>query len=158
MTYNVLPAYTVLTSINTGHRRPPWWGQYRWFFCVESCCLWGYVQLYGSTTHSIMMGRASLLTICSTCDIGSTCPLHCLPTQMKVAGRKSYSLFGHFGITIGPRRPIRRRPVDSFDNNRMKAEKQEDCPGISPKSYVGILLIWTNGRCGHEGKSARHNI
>ena len=43
MTYNVLPAYTVLTSINMGHRRPPWWGRYRWFFCVESCCLWGYM-------------------------------------------------------------------------------------------------------------------
>ena len=63
------------------------------------------------------------------------------------AGRQSYSLFGHFGITIGPRRPIRSRPVDSFGNNRMKAEKQEDCPAISPKSYVGILVIWTNGIC-----------
>jgi hypothetical protein len=56
-------------------------------------------------------------------------------------------LFGHFGIIIGPRRPIQSRPVDSFGNNRMKAEKQEDCPAISPKSYVGILLIWTNGCC-----------
>ncbi len=45
-----------------------------------------------------------------------------------------------FSITIGPRSPIRSRPPG---NNRMKAEKQENCPGISPKSYVGILLIWT---------------
>jgi hypothetical protein len=67
-----------------------------------------------------------------------------LPTQKKIAGQKSYSLYGHFSITIGPHRPIRSRPVDSFGNNRMKAEKQENCPEISPKSYVGILLIWTN--------------
>jgi hypothetical protein len=32
-------------------------------------------------------------------------------------------------------------------NNRMKAEKQEDCPAISPKSHVGIRLSWTNGVC-----------
>ena len=82
------------------------------------------------------------------CELARQVGLASFTYPNEFAGRQSYSLFGHyFGIIIGPRRPIQSRPVDSFGNNRMKAEKQEDCPAISPKSYVGILLIWTNVCC-----------